>query len=184
MTEPQPWRVLNQETVLDHAPWLSVIRQSVELPNGAVIHDYFLTPGRDFSMVVAVTRTNEVLLVRQYKHGAGKVALEFPAGYLDGPDEDPLDCARRELREETGYEARKWTALGRFCLDPNRGATQASYFLAQELVRTAEPHLDPTENLINLAVPAARINALLRSGEMQSMACAAAWAVAGPLVLK
>lgn len=184
MPEPQPWRVLKSESVLEHAPWLSVIRQSVQLPNGVVIDDYYLTPGRHFSMAVAVTAANEVLLVRQYKHGLGKIVLEFPAGYLDSPGEDPLTCARRELREETGYEARTWTPLGRFCLDPNRGDTMAYYFLARDLVRVAEPHLDSTEMLTTVAVPAAGLADLLRTAEMQSMACAAAWGVAAPHILK
>lgn len=184
MTEPRPWRVLKEETVLTHAPWLRVICQSVQLPNGVVIDDYYLTPGRDFSMVVAVTGADEVLLVRQYKHGLGKIVLEFPAGYLDTAAEEPLTCAQRELREETGYSARTWIPLGRFCLDPNRGNTLANYFLARDLTRVSEPQLDITENLQNLAVPAREIDGLLRSGAMASMACAAAWGVAAPHVLK
>ena len=184
MLEPRPWQVLKSETVLDQPPWLRVIRQSVRLPNGAVIDDYLLTPGRHFSMTVAVTERGEVLLVRQYKHGLGKVVLEFPAGYLNTPDEDPLDCAQRELREETGYAAHGWTPLGAFCLDPNRGDTLANYFLARDLVRVSEPRLDTTEFLSNAVVPAERIQELLRSGEMQSMACAAAWGVAAPHILK
>jgi ADP-ribose pyrophosphatase YjhB (NUDIX family) len=184
VAEPRPWRVLKEETVLAHAPWLRVVRQSVQLPNGAVIDDYYLTPGRDFSMAVAVTDAGEVLLVRQYKHGLGKIVLEFPAGYLDSPAEEPLACAQRELREETGYAARAWTALGRFCLDPNRGDTMANYFLARGLTRVAEPRLDVTENLQNLTVPAREIDGLLRSGAMANMACAAAWGLAAPQVLK
>ena len=184
MNEPRPWEVLKSALVLDHTPWLKVIRQSVQLPNGAVIDDYYLTPGRDFSMAVAVTDADEVLVVRQYKHGLGKVVVEFPAGYLDSTSEDPLTCAQRELREETGYAAQTWTALGRFCLDPNRGDTMANYFLARGLARVTEPHLDPTEALHTGLVPAPHIAGLLRTGEMQSMACAAAWGVAAPHGLK
>lgn len=183
MPEPAPWQVLQSETLLDFSPWLSVIRQSVHLPNGTVIGDYVLTPGRDFAMIVAATSAGEILLVRQYKHGLGRALTEFPAGYLDSPHEDPLACARRELAEETGYEARDWVPLGAFCLDPNRAATAAHFFLARDLERAAAPRLDHTEDLFHFSLPAAGIPDLLRSGEMPGLSCAAIWALAAPHLL-
>jgi ADP-ribose pyrophosphatase YjhB (NUDIX family) len=120
--EPGAWQVLAAQTLLDRSPWLRVIAQSVRLPSGLVIPDYLLAPSRDFSLVVAVTADSQVLLVRQYKHGLGRVVLDFPAGYQDTPDEEPLACAQRELREETGYSAGRWTPLGALALDMNRSA--------------------------------------------------------------
>jgi ADP-ribose pyrophosphatase len=180
MSDSSAWRVLQSRQLLDHSPWLKVIAQQVELPSGAVIDDYLLTPGRDFSLIVAVMDSTEVLLVRQYKHGIERPLLEFPAGYLDSPDEAPLACARRELREETGYEARDWLSLGAFCIDPNRARTAAHFFLARGLRRAGNPRPDATEDLECLAVPVDRIAALLRSGEMPSLACAAGWGLAVP----
>ncbi len=178
MPELHPWQVLQAETLLDHAPWLRVERQTVRLPNGHVIDDYLLTPSRDYCMVVALTDTQEVLLVRQYKHGLGRVVLDFPAGYLDTPDEDPLACAQRELREETGFAAQHWTSFGCFAIDSNRATNGGHLFAATGLTRIAEPKLDPTENLHVLTRPAREIPALLAAGEMPTLACAAAWGLA------
>jgi ADP-ribose pyrophosphatase len=178
----QPWQVLQSETLLDRPPWLRVVREAVRLPNGQVIDDYLLTPSRDYSLVVALTDANEVLLVQQYKHGLGRVVLDFPAGYLDTPDENPLACAQRELLEETGYTARRWTLLGRYAIDSNRATSGAYLFAAHGLTRVAEPQLDPTEALRVLTRPAHAIPALLAAGEMPTLACAAAWGLAASVL--
>ena len=183
MPEIGPWQVLQTETVFNQAPWLRVERQAVRLANGQIIPDYLLTPSRDYSMIVARTDADEILLVRQYKHGLGRVVLDFPAGYLDGPDEDPLACAQRELREETGYAARHWVALGHFAMDSNRASSGAYLFAAHGLTRVAEPQLDPTEVLHHLTRRARDIPGLLASGEMPTLACAAAWGLAAPRLL-
>lgn len=182
MPDPAPWQVLQTETVFDQAPWLRVQRQSVRLPNGQVIGDYLLTPSRDYSMIVAATDAGEVLLVRQYKHGLGRVVLDFPAGYLDTPGEDPLACAQRELREETGYAARHWVSLGHFAMDSNRATSGAYLFAAHGLARVGEPRLDATEDLRALTCPAREIPALLAAGEMPTLACAAAWGLAAAVL--
>lgn len=178
MSEPSAWEVLASETVADFSPWLRVIRQRVRLPNGMVIPDYVLTPGRSYSLVVPVTDDERVLLVRQYKHGLGRPVFDFPAGYLETPAEDPLACAQRELLEETGHAAEAWTSLGAFVLDTNRADTTAHLFLARGLRRAADPHLDPTEDLSAHWAARAEIPGLLRSGALPNVACAAAWGLA------
>jgi 8-oxo-dGTP pyrophosphatase MutT (NUDIX family) len=179
MPEPGAWQVLASETLLDYAPWLRVERQRVRLPNGLVLDDYLLTPARDYSLVVAVTDARQVVVVRQYKHGLGRCLTEFPAGYLDD-GEDPLACARRELREETGFEAGRWQPLGAFCPDPNRSANLCHLFLARELRPAAAPHPDAAEILQAHLVAPEQVAGLLASGEMPTLACAAAWGLAAP----
>ncbi len=179
----KPWKVLAAEKLLDCSPWLSVIRQKVQLPNGATIEDYLLTPGRDFSMIVALLEPPlalqpELVLVRQYKHGLGRTIVEFPAGYLDTPGEDPLACAQRELREEMGYSAKIWEPLGAVCIDPNRGRTAAHIFFARGLTSTGQLHLDATEDLHHLTLPLGQFVELLRSGEVATQSTAAAWGLA------
>lgn len=175
-----PWRVLAESVLVDRPPWLQVIEQRVELPNGVVIEGYLLTPGREYAMTVAVTPEREVLVVKQYKHGIGRSLLEFPAGYIDASDADPLACAKRELREETGFTSDSWTSLGAFCLDPNRGTTSAHFFLARDARFATAPTLDETEVLTTTLVPLTEVPAMLSSGAMPTMACAAAWAMALP----
>jgi len=172
------WQVLESEQLLDFSPWLRVIRQNVRLANGATIPNYLLTPSRDYSMIVALTDDDHVLVVRQYKHGPERVLYDLPAGYLETPDEDPLAAAQRELLEETGYQAAHWVSLGAYYLDTNRSATRAHFFLATGLQAVAAQNLDDTEMLTHHLIPRAQILPLLQSGEMPGLGCPAAWGLA------
>ena len=85
---------------------LHVRKDEVELPNGnTAIREWIEHPGA--SAIIPLLPDNQIILVRQFRYPVGKVTLEVPAGKLDKPGEDPLECARRELSEETGYTAGK-----------------------------------------------------------------------------
>ncbi len=87
-----------------------LFRDTVRLPNGKeAIREVMRHAGA--AAVVPVTEDGDVILVRQYRYPFSAVMLEIPAGKLD-PSEQPLDCAKRELLEETGFEAREMTSLG------------------------------------------------------------------------
>lgn len=92
-----------ESRLLHEGRHFSFLRDEVELPNGRRTHREIVRhPGA--VAVVPLLPDGRVVLVRQYRYAAGKELLELPAGTLE-PGEPPLDCARRELAEETGYEA-------------------------------------------------------------------------------
>jgi len=81
-------------------PWFQVLAE--QPPGGGEPH--YVIQGKDFVVIVAVTRENQILLVRQYRAAVASVTLELPAGHIE-PGETPEHAARRELLEETGHEA-------------------------------------------------------------------------------
>lgn len=89
---------------------LHVHRDEVKLPNGhTAIREWIKHPGA--SAVIPLLPDNQIILVRQFRYPVGKVTLEVPAGKLDKVGEDPIECAKRELSEETGYTAGKFWKL-------------------------------------------------------------------------
>jgi ADP-ribose pyrophosphatase len=173
----RPWKLVDRHLLLSAAPWLSVYRERVELPGGRVIDDFYRVVLPDFTEVVPVTPTGEVVMVRGYKHGLGRVTLSPPAGLLH-PGEPPLQGARRELLEETGYEATDWQPLGSYVVDGNRQCGTVHVFLARGARPTQPPEDDETEVLNVELLPRQRLVASLRAGEIGNLAGASAVALA------
>jgi ADP-ribose pyrophosphatase len=101
--------------------------------------------------IVAVDAEGRILLVRQYRHPAGRALLEIPAGTLDrdpatGAIEDPDLAARRELEEETGHRAGRWERLGDFWTAPGFATERMHLFLATELDAAGAERLVPDED--------------------------------------
>jgi len=89
------WKRLDARVVLSAAPWVSVYQEQVQLPGGRVLDDFYRVVLQDFVAVVASTATDQLVMVRCYKHGLGQVVLSVPAGYMEG-GEPPLAAAQRE----------------------------------------------------------------------------------------
>ena len=106
-------------------PWFQVLAERAE--GGGEPH--YLIQGLDFVVIVAVTPRNEIVLVRQYRVAAGAVTLELPAGHID-PGEAPEQAARRELREEAGYEAKTFKLMGSLSPSVARFTNRMWCFLA------------------------------------------------------
>jgi len=107
----QPWKTLSRRTILNQGQYLIVENHTIELPDGHVITDWpwLITP--DYVNVVATTDEDEFLCFRQTKYAVDGTSLAPVGGYLE-PGEEPLTAARRELLEETGYQASEWIDLG------------------------------------------------------------------------
>ena len=173
----KPWRVLAKRLVLERPPWLTVGEQDVELPDGTVLKDFNWIATRPFAIVVPLLDGDRTILVRSFKLGVGAISLSLPAGYLEDAEE-PLDGAKRELREETGHEAPEWLTLGRYVVDGNYGSGYMHAFIAKGAVKVCEPHSGDHEEQELLVMPFKDAIAKLRSGEVAQLSSAAALGLA------
>ncbi|HEX9153547.1 MAG TPA: NUDIX hydrolase [Candidatus Saccharimonadales bacterium] len=103
MKKITPWKLLKESESLGPAGWMRIITKQYELPNGNVSNWDLLYGGGRTIATLCLTPDNRVLLVRQYRPGPDRVLDEMPGGYID-KGEDPLDAARRELLEESGWD--------------------------------------------------------------------------------
>lgn len=137
-------KTLNRELILDKGKFLKVEQHAVELDDGSVIPDWTWVITPDFVNVVLITQDDKFVLFRQSKYAIDGDSLAPVGGYIE-PGEDPLEAAKRETFEETGYKADHWRALGAFHVDANRGCGMAHFFLAKGAYIAGEPHADDLE---------------------------------------
>ena len=176
MSELRPWRIISSEYRIE-TPFLRLRADRVELPNGHVVEDYYVRESHGFSVIFALTDDARVVLVRQYKHGAAEIVLELPAGAID-PGEDAEACARRELAEETGYDAPAFAHVRSFLADPTNSDSRAHLFIARGAVRSGEPDPDFTEEIEVVLVPLAELRAMALDGRIAAASQVAAVLVA------
>jgi len=141
-----------------------LVRENVTLDNGTTTDlDFIEHPGA--AAIVAITGVTNVVLVRQYRHALKRYIWEIPAGTLD-PEEPVLECAQRELIEETGYAAAEWHKLGEITPVPGYSDERIHLFLATGL-SAATQHLDADEVLDAHCLPLAEAVAMIARGELQ-----------------
>lgn len=161
-----PWETLRSEVVFQHR-WYHLRRDHVMLPTGQVLDDYFVSVRPDVVLIFALTTDQQVLLVRQYKHGIADILVELPGGVIDAHETSPLAAAQRELLEETGYAADSFELLAEVVDNPTKDTNRISFFLARNARRVAEQQLDETENIEVLTVPLTELEAWVLNGTIR-----------------
>lgn len=156
------WQILDSGYALDH-PWCRVRVDKVMFPSG-VVDDYYLVEFPCVVLIFPVTEEGEVIFVKQYKHGAGGFLLELPGGCFNPKEEEALGAAKRELQEETGGVAEKWTYLGMMYENPTKTTNEIHLFLAEGVQTTFEQKLDPTENIQLERRPLGEVMEMVRHG--------------------
>jgi 8-oxo-dGTP pyrophosphatase MutT (NUDIX family) len=131
--------------------------------------EFWILDARDWVNIVPVLLLPggpaRFLMVRQYRHGAGQITMEFPAGLVER-HEDPAAAAGRELLEETGYRAGRLTLIGDVRPNPAFMTNRCFTYLAEDLQQAGAPALDHLEALESMALPVAEVEERAGRGEL------------------
>lgn len=168
----RPWKTLKKVTILDHNHFLKVENHVVELPDGTIIPDWAWVEIPDAVIILAVTKEQQFVCFRQTRYAVEGTTLATAGGMIE-QDELPLDAAKRELLEETGYTSEQWVNLGSYVLDPNRGMATMYLYLALDAVYETEPNADDLEDQELLFLSKTEIEEALLSGEFKVLTSAA-----------
>ena len=145
ITEKGKWKILKSE-YLFRRPWLTVRRDCVELPDGRQNPEFYILEYPDWVNVIAITDDGQFVMERQYRHGLGKTCFEIPAGVIE-KGETPLEAAKRELMEETGYGEGEWKEIMSVSGNSSTPNNISHCFVAKGVREIGTQHLDSTEDL-------------------------------------
>jgi ADP-ribose pyrophosphatase len=154
-----PWKILDSHYYIH--PRFRI--DTVQLANGKSFEPVVFEFGT-WANVVAITKDQEVVLIKQYRHGVQEVLWEFPGGVVDD-SEDPLDGARRELLEETGYTTSNIIEVGRFYPNPANQNNLMYGFLAYDVEKTELQNLDDAEDIEVHLIPLDELIVMTKRGE-------------------
>lgn len=173
--EIKKWTVLSSEYIA-REPWFTVRKEKVQLPNGSIIPSYYVMEYPAWINVIAITKEGKMIMERQYRHGLAEVDYELCAGVVDPTDATPMDAAKRELLEETGYGNGEWEQLMVTCVNPGTHTNLTYCFLATGVEKVMERHLEPTEDIAVELLSPEEVKTLLEKDRiMQALHVAPLW---------
>ncbi len=142
----KPWKILSRTPDYQCPVW-NVSRNEVISSDGQKKGSFFVTETRPWINIIARDESGRIILVEQYRHGTEQVTLEIPGGVVDESDSSSLESAKRELREETGYESNHWTFLGKISANPAIMNNWCDVYLAENCRHLNHQDPDPHEEI-------------------------------------
>lgn len=161
---PAGWKKTGSDMLLDHSI-IRLRRDRVVNPRNQREMDAFVLECPDWVNIIALTPDEQVVMIRQFRHGVQRIMLEIPGGVVDA-GESPLNAAGRELLEETGYEADELVHIGTVDAQPAIQDNELHTFLALGAKKVAEPAPDEGEDLEVVTYPLAEVDGMIRAGEI------------------
>lgn len=148
---PESWPVVATRDIHRDAWVVAVRADDITLPSGGEPFERLVVEHPGAALVLAVDDDERALVLTQYRHAVQQRVVQLPAGLIDGHDEDPLDVAKRELREETEYAATDWRPLASYLVSP--GITNERYFvyLARGLSRASRGDFELAHEELDMA---------------------------------
>jgi len=173
--ENRKWKVLKSEHILRIGPWLSVRQETVELPSGKQIPTWFILEFPDWINVIALTKDGKMVMIDQYRHALGETHYEIVAGVVD-EGETPLEAAKRELLEETGFGGGEWSEFMVLSPNPTNHNNHSYTFLATGVEPVTTQHQEATEDIRVHILEQSEVREMLAQGEIiQALHAAPLW---------
>ena len=168
------WETLKSDYIIKRQ-WLTARRDEVQLPNGVIHDEYYVLEYPDWVNVIAEDCNGNLIIERQWRHGLGIVSNEICASVIE-KDEEPLNAAKRELQEETGFGGGTWSKLMTISPNPSTTNNLCHCFLAKGVEPISSQHLDKTEDIEFQLLPKTKVFEMLKNGDfMQALMIAPLW---------
>lgn len=172
--EGRKWKTISSKYIIER-PWLTARHDVAELPNGNRVPEYYVLEYPDWVNVIATTPDGEFIMVDQYRYGFGIMSHEIVAGCLE-EGETPLEAARRELLEETGYAGGEWELLMTIAPNPSTMNNLTFCYVAKGVTKVADQNLDAGEDISVRLVSSEKLLSLMTEGKIcQALMLAPLW---------
>lgn len=139
------WQILHSDYLIRNC-WLTVRKDHLRQPSGCEMEDFYVMEYPDWVNVIAITEDDRFIIEEQYRHGLQRVNFELCAGCVE-QGESPLEAAKRELLEETGFGGGEWEKFMVSAPNPNSMSNVCHTFLAKSVKQVSEPHREQTEDI-------------------------------------
>ena len=160
-TKPK-WKV-EQDNKVYETPIFSLQQIKLIPDQKRTPSDFYVLDAPEWINIIALTPENEILLVEQYRAGIDEPTLEIPGGMVDS-GEEPMEAAKRELLEETGFESEKWSKFGKISANPAIQNNFTHLYLALDCIKTDEQKMDGTEDILLHQLPLNHFLELVKNG--------------------
>ncbi len=159
---PKPWKILSS-TVQDCEGIFKIRKDKVLMPRNGKEYSVYSLHLSNWVNVIALTDDYEVVMVKQYRHGIRDFTIELPGGVID-PGDTPIEAARRELLEETGFVMDNPILLGKLYPNPAIQVNECYTFFGRNARLVSGQNLDELEDIEVLTVPIKRIPEMIKKG--------------------
>ncbi len=170
----EKWKTLESEYLIKR-PWLTARRDKVLLPTGVVHDEYYVLEYPTWINVIAITKDGKFVMVEQYRHGLQEIFTELVAGVAE-KGEEPLQAAKRELMEETGFGGGEWVLNTVICANPGSQNNLTYSYIATGVEKVGSQHLDETEDVSVKLLTEAEVYEMLENDQVkQALMAAPLW---------